>query len=207
MFGYFGETSCKEYPNANPIKSIEERGSSTPPVNKVEEKCSRLPEKKNEEKANNYANILKGRDHDQQESKRNECRRGVSPRRLSTSRHQRSFNHCEGNNIREDHDQLRHEFKRTASQRGLLASRFQSFFPGDCFTYNNFAHKAVDCRAYGRNVQARDVYVPPYNIECYKCHNYGNVSCDCRSMMKPSMKENTDISQKKVWRRKQKQEE
>jgi hypothetical protein len=159
-------------------------------------------EKKNEEKAKNYADILKGRDHGQQESKRNECRRGVSPRRPSTSRHQRSFNHCEGNNRREDRDQLRHEFKRTTSQRGSLASRYQSFFPGYCFTCNNFGHKVVDCRAYGRNVQARDVYVPPYNIECYKCHNYGHIAHDCRSMMESSLKENIDIRYKKVWRRK-----
>jgi hypothetical protein len=56
---------------------------------------------------------------------------------------------------------------------------------------------------YGRNVQERDVYVPPYNIECYKCHNYGHIAHDCRSMMKPSMKENIDIRYNKVWRRKQ----
>jgi hypothetical protein len=88
-----------------------------------------------------------------------------------------------------------------------LLPRYQSFFPGYCFTCNNFGHKVVDCRAYGRNVQARDVYVAPYNIECYKCHNYGHIARDCRSMMKSSLKENIDIIYKKVWRRKQKQEE
>jgi hypothetical protein len=57
--GYIGEASCKEDANANPNKSVEERGSSTQPVMKVEEKCSRLSEKKNEEKAKNYADILR----------------------------------------------------------------------------------------------------------------------------------------------------
>jgi hypothetical protein len=71
---------------------------------------------------------IRGMWNQQSTMERNECRRGVSPRRPSTSRHQRSFNHCEGNNKREDHDQLRHEFKRTTSQRGSLASRYQSFF-------------------------------------------------------------------------------
>jgi hypothetical protein len=47
----------------------------------------------------------------------------------------------------------------------------------------------------------------PYNIECYKFHNYGHIAHDCRSMMKSSMKENNDIRYKKVWRRKKKQEE
>jgi hypothetical protein len=198
--GYTGEASCKEDANTNPNKNIEERGSSTQPVMKVEEKCSRLSEKKNEEKDKNYADILKGRNHGQQESKRNECRRDISQRRPSTSRYQRSFNHCEGNNIREDRDQPRHEFRRTTSQRRSFTSRYQSFFYGYCFTCNNFGHKVVDCRAYGRNVQARNVYVAPYNIECYKCHNYGHIAHDCRSMMDTSMKENIDIRYKKVWK-------
>jgi hypothetical protein len=41
---------------------------------KVEEKRSRLLERKNKEKAKNYAEILKGRNHGQQESKMNEYR-------------------------------------------------------------------------------------------------------------------------------------
>jgi hypothetical protein len=47
--------------------------------------------------------------------------------------------------------------------------------------------------------------VTPYNIECYKFHNYGHIAHDCRSMMDTSMKENTDIRYKKVWKRKQEQ--
>jgi hypothetical protein len=49
--------------------------------------------------------------------------------------------------------------------------------------------------------------VAPYNIECYKFHNYGHIAHDCRSMMDTSMKENIDIRYKKIWRRKEKQEE
>jgi hypothetical protein len=70
---------------------------------------------------------------------------------------------------------------------------YQSLFSGYFFTCNKFGHKAIDNRAYGINVQARDVCVAPYNIECYKCHNYGHIARDYRIMMKPSMKENTDI--------------
>ena len=36
-------------------KNVEERGRSTPRVKKVEEKCYRLLERKNEEKAKSYA--------------------------------------------------------------------------------------------------------------------------------------------------------
>jgi len=39
---------------------FEERGSSTPPVEKVEEKCYRLLERKNEEKDKNYAEVIRG---------------------------------------------------------------------------------------------------------------------------------------------------
>jgi hypothetical protein len=54
---------------------------------------------------------------------------------------------------------------------------------------------------YERNIQARNNYVAPHNIECYKCHNYGHIARNCRSIIKPSMKENIDERHKKVWRR------
>ena len=71
------------------------------------------------------------------------------------------------------------------------------------FYYTNFGYKLTDCRGYKRNVQVRNAYVAPRNIECYKCHNYGHIACDCRSMINTSMKENIDIRYKKVWIRKQ----
>jgi hypothetical protein len=45
---YIGEPSCKEDANTNPNKSVEDRGSSTQPVMKFDEKCSKSSEKKNE---------------------------------------------------------------------------------------------------------------------------------------------------------------
>jgi hypothetical protein len=197
-------------------KNTEERESSTSSVKKVEGKCYRLLERKNEEKDKSYAEVIKGpiKKEECEPSKKNipemkktqeeDYKRDGYQRRPSTFRYQRSFNHCEGNNIREDHDQPRHEFRRTTSQRRSFTPRYQSLFYGHCFTCNNFGHKVVDCRAYGRNGQARNVYVTPYNIECYKCHNYGHIARDCRSMMDTSMKENIDIRYKKVWKRKKK---
>ena len=46
----------------------------------------------------------------------------------------------------------------------------------------------------------------PHDIECYKCHNYGHIAHDCRSMIDTSMKENIDIRYKKVWIRKQEEQ-
>jgi hypothetical protein len=48
--------------------------------------------------------------------------------------------------------------------------------------------------------------VAPRNIECYKCHNYGHIARDCRSMIDTSMKENIDIKYKKVQIRKQEEQ-
>jgi hypothetical protein len=107
---------------------------------------------------------------------------------------QRSFNH--------DHDQSRNKFRRTTPKIRSFTLRYGNLFYGLCFYYTNFGHKVADCRDYKINVQARNSYVAPRDIECYKCHNYGHIASDCRSMIDTSMKENIDIIYKKVWIRK-----
>jgi hypothetical protein len=59
-----------------------------------------LSERKNKEKDQNYAEVLKGRDLGQQESKRNEHIRDVYSKIPSTFRKQTISNHDEGNNRR-----------------------------------------------------------------------------------------------------------
>jgi chromosome segregation ATPase len=51
-------------------KNVEETTTSTSTIEN-EEKLSRVSEKKNEEKSKSYAEVLKGRNHGQQESKKN----------------------------------------------------------------------------------------------------------------------------------------
>jgi hypothetical protein len=176
-------------------KNIEETETSTSTIEN-KEKHSRLLEKKNEEKRKSYAEVLKGRNHGQPESKKTD--KDTSSRRPSMFKPQRSFNH--------DHDQSRKEFRRTTPQRRSFTPRYVNLFYGHCFYCTNFGHKVADCRDYKRNVQARNAYVAPRNIECYKCHNYGHIAHDCRSMIDTSMKENTDIRYKKVWIRKQEEQ-
>jgi hypothetical protein len=159
---------------------------------KNEEKHSRLLENKNKEKRKSYAEILKGRNHGQPKSKK--TNKGTSSRILSMFKPQRSFNH--------DHNQSRQKFRRTTPQGISFTPSYANFFYGHSFYCTNFGHKVADCRDYKRNVQARNAYVAPRNIECYKFHNYRHISSDCRSMIDTSMKDNTDIIYKKVWIRK-----
>lgn len=177
-------------------------------MKKFEEKCSRLPEKKSEEKAKNFAYILRSSHEGTKYKGRNhECKRGVPPRRppfqeiSATPRYQISSIHYEGNTKGEYHD-----FIRTMSQRSPFAPRYQSLFYGYYFSCSNFGHKAMNYRAYGinfqeRNIHVRGINIALYNFECYKCHDYGHIARDYRSMMKSSMKENTHIIYKKVWKR------
>jgi hypothetical protein len=85
-------------------------------------------------------------------------------------------------------------------------TRYANLFYGNFFYCTNFGHKVAYCKDYKRNVQARSAYVVAHNIECYKCHNYGHIAIDCRSMIDTSMKKNIDIRYKKVWIRKQEEQ-
>jgi TolA-binding protein len=76
-------------------KNIEETETSISVVEN-EEKNSRLLENKNEEKKKSYAEVLKGRNHGQPESKK--TNKGTSSTIPSMFKPQRSFNH--------DHDHV-----------------------------------------------------------------------------------------------------
>jgi hypothetical protein len=73
----------------------------------------------------------------------------------------------------------------------------QIYFMVISFYCTNFGHKVANCKDYKRNVQTRSAYVARHNIECYKCHNYGHIASDCRSMIDTSMKENIVINIRK----------
>ena len=123
-------------------------------------------------------------------------------------------------------DSRKNGYKDVTSERRYFSPMYQSFFYGYCFTCNNFGHRAIDYKACGRKVQARNGGVHMnYNAECYNYHNYEHMERDCRSamnhnvewykwknyghkahdciiMIKSSIKENTSITYKKVWKKK-----
>jgi hypothetical protein len=172
-------------------KNVEDIETSTSVVEN-EEKHSMLLEKNNEDNRKSYAEVLKGMHHGQ--PKYNKTNKDTYSRRPSIFKPQRSFNH--------DHDQSRQKFRRTTPQTRSFTPKYENLFYGCSFYCTKFGHKVADCRDYKINVQEINSYVAPHNIECYKCHNYGHIAHDCRSMIDNSMKENTDIRYKKVWIRK-----
>ena len=95
--------------------------------------------------------------------------------------------------------------------------------------FNNFGHKDVNCRAYvrGRNTWNRNGYenfrnhdeephkefdrsynksgALNYEIECYKCNNFGSITKNCISGMPVLSKETRSfLEQKRTWVKKQK---
>ena len=105
--------------------------------------------------------------------------------------------------------------------------RYQSFFSGLCYACNNYGHKVVDCRTYtryrynlGKNRYENSKYqvegnynrgsqLPPnknynrfealdYDIECYRCHNFGHIARNCRNRLtgpQDRFKENKELSE------------
>jgi hypothetical protein len=90
-------------------KNVEETETSTSVIEN-EEKHSRFLEKKNEENRKSYAEVLKGRNHGQPESKK--TIEDTSSRRPFMFKPQRSFNH--------DHDQSRKKFRRDYKIKSIL---------------------------------------------------------------------------------------
>ena len=83
-----------------------------------------------------------------------------------------------------------------------IKSRYQHIF--FCYFYycNNFGHKALNCKAYGKfcdykknassnkpKVRNHNFFAPlqRYDIECYKCNNPGHIARDCK-LMTPTKK-------------------
>ena len=93
-------------------------------------------------------------------------------------------------------------------------NRYLQIFLGHCYSCNNFGHKALNCRAYGkvREYKKRSSSNKPkgnhnlftllqkYDIECYKCNNHGHMARDCK-LMTPTKKTVANEFQDKTKRR------
>ena len=102
------------------------------------------------------------------------------------------------------------DIRKQAPSRRPPMHRYQNFFSGLCYACDNYGHKAIECRTYiqykynwGRNqcenykYQVEGYYnrrtpMDPninynrfealdYDIECYRCHNFGHIARNYRS--------------------------
>ena len=102
------------------------------------------------------------------------------------------------------------EFRISTPTRKPHMPKCQSLFLGLCYACNNYGHKAIYCRAYAqnRNTWRKNSYENSrnqfevnyvrqphgsfdrnynifgalnYEIECYKCNNFGHIAINCRS--------------------------
>jgi hypothetical protein len=188
-------------------------------------KVTKPSEKENEEKPKSYANILKGSinnernnrkgNDDQQKpdsshkNNKNEFRRVVPPRRPFTNRYQNLFlGYCFSCNnfghkeidcrayARSDHVRDRNRGSYKTSKDDYVSNKTRSSHGFANKNYNSFS-PLLD-----------------YNIECYKCNNYGHIAHYCRSNIvgPPKQNKEEDVLSKhkeeysKVWKRKQKKE-
>ena len=110
--------------------------------------------------------------------------------------------------------------------RIIPPKRYQHLFLGYYFSCNNFGHKELNFRSYGKyNYKNVQIYgyknnknnnnqenrnynsfspLQSYNVECHKCNNYGHKASDCRLPKHPI--KNSKIQEekhKKTWKEKQ----
>jgi chromosome segregation ATPase len=108
-------------------KKIEETETSTSFVEN-EEKHSRFLEKKNEENRKSYAEVLKGRNYGQPESKK--TIKDTYSIITSMFKPQKSLNH--------DHDQSKKKLRRNTPQRRSFTPKYVNLFYGHYFYCTNF---------------------------------------------------------------------
>ena len=80
---------------------------------------------------------------------------------------------------------------------------------GHCYSCNNFGHKSLKCRAYGKvHEYKKDAPSKPkeinhnhfgslqrYDIECYKCDNFGHMDKECK------LRNNVLVEAQKQWKK------
>ena len=95
-------------------------------------------QEKNKEKSNSYTEVLKGGNHGQEESKKNQDTSSARPT---------TFKHDEEIHKIKYHDQARQNFKSATQQGRPSTPMYVNFFYGYCFYCSIFGHKVADCRA------------------------------------------------------------
>ena len=102
--------------------------------------------------------------------------------------------------------------KRNMMPRRPMTRRYKQIFLGHCYSCNNFGHKALNCKAYGKlyfykknapsnNPKERNhnpfASLQTYDIECYKWNNHGHVAIEYKLMTPTGRGTGTNFQDKK----------
>ena len=77
---------------------------------------------------------------------------------------------------------------------------YQWIFHGYWYTCNNYGHKALHCKTFGKYNSIRNIgiYIASHNVEYYNCHIFGHIAPHCRSNPTKLIRQ----EHAKVWRNK-----
>ena len=90
-----------------------------------------------------------------------------------------------------------------------MTNRYQQIFLGHSYSCNNFGHKALKCKAYGKAYEyKKDTSSKPkgrnhnrfgplqrYDLECYKCNNFWHMSRECK------IRKSVSVEAQKQWKK------
>lgn len=175
-----------------------------------------------EAKPRSYAKVVKGPSKEEDTKTQGEDYRDTTPLRRFINQYQQQPTI--------ERPQEEEGFRRVTPFKRSSTPRYQTIIMLSCYSYYNFGHKAVNCRAntknksndegYTRNSYPRrshEAHCRSYNrfgslsdeVECYKCDNFGHIARDCRLTVLPREPKQNINSHKhepqRIWIRKQDQ--
>jgi hypothetical protein len=93
----------------------------------------------------------------------------------------------------------------TTQRKWTPKQRYESVFHGQCYSCNEYGHKALECRSYARRDNGRfyntircwkcdqvgHIVVHYHNMKCYSCSGFGHKSQDCWNTRRKFMMRNS----------------